>query len=53
MAQSVEVSSGQDLTVREFQPHIWLAAVSLSVQRLLRTLCPPLSDPPWLVLSQK
>ena len=39
--------------VHELEPHIRLAAVSVSVQSLLRILCPPLSAHPQFALSQK
>ena len=48
-----DISSVHDLEVREFEPRVGVAAVSLSVQSLLRILCSPLSVPPQLVLSQK
>ena len=35
------LSSGHDLVVRGFAPHMGLTAVSLSVQSLLWILCPP------------
>ena len=43
--------SGHDLVVREFESHIRLAAVSLSVQSSLR-IPSPSCVPPWLALSQ-
>ena len=51
MAQSVEhlalgFSSGHDLTVREFEPHIGLFADS--VEPALDSLSPSLSAPPLL-----
>ena len=39
--------------VHEFEPHIGLAAVSLSAESQLWIFCSPLSAPPLLVLSQK
>ena len=48
VAQPVEhdFSSDQDLAVHEFEPCVWLSAVSLSAQSLLLILCPPLSAVP-------
>ena len=48
-----DFSSGHDLTVRVFKPHMGLAAVRLSVQSPLWILCSPLSALSPLVLSPK
>ena len=50
---SANFSSGHDLGVHEFKPHIGLRAVSLSAQSPLWILCPPLSTPLSFALSQK
>ena len=50
---SVDLGSGRDLAVCEFEPHVTLCADSLSVQSLLWILRPPLSAPSYLALSQK
>ena len=46
-----EFGSGHELTVREFENHIRLSAVSAG--SLLRILCPPVVAPPPLALSPK
>ena len=48
-----DVGSGHGLAVREFEPHIGLAALSLSAQSLLWILCLPLSAPPPPALSPR
>ena len=48
-----DFGSGRDLMVREFEPHVGLFAVSLSVQSPLQVLCPPLSAPLLIAVSQK
>ena len=56
VVQSVECPTSAQVRISwlvEFEPCIRLAAVSLSAQSPLRVLCPPLSAPPLLVLSQK
>ena len=45
--------SGHKLSVRELEPHIGLAVVSLSMQSPLQIFCPTFSALSPLVLSQK
>ena len=48
-----DFSLGHDLRVCEFEPHIGLTAVSLSMQSLLWILCPPLWPSATCALSFK
>ena len=48
-----DFGSGHDLAVHEFEPHTRLTAVSLLAQSLIQILCPPLSAPLPLMVSQK